>query len=123
MKYFKDSEFARPDLLRPQMKKFLDDLREAFGQPLVVSSSYRDPAKNVAVGGVSDSAHMVSPTDGLYSGVDLTTLRNKLTSAELYKLVTIAFNCGILRMGLYSNHVHFDMETRLPQRVLWLSND
>lgn len=35
----------------------LDEIREGFGQPIIVTSGYRCPALNKAVGGVSNSAH------------------------------------------------------------------
>ena len=35
----------------------LEPLRERFG-PIIISSGYRSPATNAAVGGVSDSAHL-----------------------------------------------------------------
>lgn len=37
----------------------LDPIREAWGQPLLVTSGFRSPQLNVAVGGVSTSAHMI----------------------------------------------------------------
>lgn len=36
----------------------LDDLRSAWGSPLKVTSGYRCPALNKAVGGVENSAHL-----------------------------------------------------------------
>ena len=39
-------------------KKILDPMREAWGGPLVVTSGYRCPALNRAVGGVTNSAHL-----------------------------------------------------------------
>lgn len=37
----------------------LDPIREAWGQPLMVTSGYRSPQLNAAVGGVPTSAHMI----------------------------------------------------------------
>lgn len=39
-------------------RKILDPMREAWGGPLVVTSGYRCPALNRAVGGVTNSAHL-----------------------------------------------------------------
>jgi len=36
----------------------VDELREAYGKPLVPTNGYRSPAVNAAVGGASNSAHM-----------------------------------------------------------------
>ena len=52
-----------------ELRKILDPMREAWGGPLVVTSGYRCPALNKAVGGVSNSAHLsgyaadIRPTD------------------------------------------------------------
>lgn len=43
----------------------LDPIRREWGQPLVVTSGYRSPELNAAVGGVLGSAHLVG------SGVDI----------------------------------------------------
>lgn len=37
---------------------YLDEIREAYGAPIRVSSGYRSPRLNKAVGGVSDSQHL-----------------------------------------------------------------
>ena len=38
--------------------RVLDPIREAWGQPLIVTSGFRSPGLNAAVGGVPTSAHM-----------------------------------------------------------------
>ena len=122
MKYFKDSEFVRPDLLRPEMKELLDYLRALYGSPLIVSSSLRSAKKNASVGGASRSSHKLAP-DGLYSGIDLTTPANKLTGAQKFRLVHIALDAGFSRIGIYEKHIHLDVEKYLPQNVLWIRVD
>lgn len=42
-----------------ELIQFLNPLREAWGSPLVVSSGYRSPELNKAVGGVATSAHVL----------------------------------------------------------------
>lgn len=118
--HFRPDEFSHPELLRTTMAYLLDDLRGQFGAALVVSSSYRDPEHNAAVGGAAGSAHTPAP-DGKYSGVDLTTPRNALTGAERYRLLTIALSLGFKRIGLYEKHIHLDIEdARLASPVIWL---
>lgn len=122
MKYFKDSEFVRPELLRPEMKDLLDYLRELYGSPLIVSSSLRSDKKNASVGGAGQSSHRLAP-DGLYSGIDLTTPSNKLTGAQKFRLVHLAIDAGFSRIGIYEKHIHLDIEKHLPQDVLWIGVD
>ena len=40
------------------IEKVLDPLREAYGKPIIVTSGYRCPALNKAVGGSATSDHM-----------------------------------------------------------------
>lgn len=44
--------------LRNLCQQFLEPLREHFGIPVIISSGYRCPALNRAVGGVSNSQHL-----------------------------------------------------------------
>lgn len=75
MKYFTFAEFERsaiaqkrkidntiPDNIKPNIvalvDKVLDPLRTLWGKPLIVSSGYRCPTLNKAVGGSKTSQHM-----------------------------------------------------------------
>lgn len=41
------------------VEKILDPLRAAYGQPITITSGYRCPALNKAVGGSASSVHMI----------------------------------------------------------------
>lgn len=60
----------------------LDPLREAWGQPLIVSSGFRTPELNVVVGGVPASAHII----GCAVDVKLASW-SKRSLSELYNLI------------------------------------
>ena len=45
------------DAMDDQFMRNLVHLRRQFGRPMPITSSYRSPEKNEAVGGVKDSAH------------------------------------------------------------------
>ncbi|HEY1235905.1 MAG TPA: D-Ala-D-Ala carboxypeptidase family metallohydrolase, partial [Candidatus Binatia bacterium] len=87
---------------------------------LIVTSSYRDEDHNRAVGGVDGSSHCLS-SDGLYSGVDLSVAN--LGSRGLFHVVRNALLVGFIRIGIYGDHVHLDVEERLAQAVLWVGKD
>lgn len=121
VEFFKPEEFVHPELLRQEMLDKLDELRFYCGFPLKITSSWRDPEHNKAVGGVQDSAHLPDPTDGKYSGIDIAT--EGIGGAGLYKLLHGALACGFNRIGIYPKHWHFDVEDRLPQQVIWVGKD
>ena len=75
-KYFTLAEFLRSDTAKKKnidntptfevverldelVDKFLDPLRAAYGMPIKISSGYRCPALNKAVGGAATSVHMI----------------------------------------------------------------
>lgn len=115
IRHFKAEEFVHPELLRWEMLEKLEELRNLCGFPLIITSSYRDPAHNAAVGGVQDSAHLPDPGDGKYSGIDIAT--GPIGPSGLYMLIKRIYAVGFVRWFGYPNHVHVDIETRLPQQV------
>lgn len=60
----------------------LDPIREEWGQPLIVTSGFRSPQLNAAVGGVCTSAHMV----GCAVDIALCSWSTRKVS-ELYNLI------------------------------------
>lgn len=51
--------FEIVDHLEELISKLLEPMRKAYGKPLTISSGYRCPKLNQAVGGVATSAHKV----------------------------------------------------------------
>ena len=87
MKHFTFSEFERSDTARrlgidnrmPELVEahvvelvdcLLDPLREAWGAPIVVTSGYRCPVLNDAVGGSETSAHLAGWAADLVPSAD-----------------------------------------------------
>lgn len=96
MKYFSFQEFERSDTayrhgidntipesvkknVAVLVDKVLDPLREAWGKPITVTSGYRCPALNKAVGGVPTSMHLTG------NAADITT-GNEVDNRKLYQL-------------------------------------
>lgn len=101
MKYFTFAEFSRSDTAKrfeidntiPEsakgaiaqlVDKVLDPLRESWGRPLVITSGYRCPKLNSAVGGSKTSHHVKGMAADISTG-------NKADNKRLYNLV-IALN-------------------------------
>lgn len=120
IRHFKPEEFVKPDILRWEMIRKLDELRDRCGFALRITSSYRDPEHNTKVGGVPESSHCVAP-DGMYSGIDISI--DSVGGSGIFQLVRNAFTVGFNRIGIYPKHIHLDVESRLLQQVLWIGQD
>jgi len=119
-KYFKPSEFACPDCglskVDPELVQLLDDAREEFGRPIIITSGTRCPKHNKEVGGKPNSAHLVRP-DGYSKAVDIRCLDCRTR----YQLVCIFLSLGIERMEITNKHIHIDIANDLPQEIIDLA--
>lgn len=61
-----------------RLANFLDEMREAWGSGIRVSSGFRCPALNSAVGGVQNSAHQYG------NAVDITPVNGKMAEFEAF---------------------------------------
>ena len=50
-------ESPYPHVVRHELYDLLNEIRVAFGNPIIVNSGYRSPEHNRAVGGVDNSLH------------------------------------------------------------------
>lgn len=91
----------------------LEAIRAYANQPLFVTSGLRCPARNKAVGGEDNSAHLRGEAADL----------RVLSSADRYELVIAALTKGCRRIGVYKNDriIHVDVATiGVPQDVMWV---
>lgn len=104
MKHFKRSEFACKcgcglDVVDYKLAEVLDDLREHFGQPVIVTSGCRCVKHNKSVGGAKKSQHLTG------RGADIKVKNIKPLYVFNYLNVTHLDEFGI---GLYKSWVHID---------------
>lgn len=94
------------------VEKILDPLRAAYGMPINVTSGYRCPALNKAVGGVSDSVHQLGYAADLQVGGSFTKFRdfvvnwaktNKVKFDQIL-LETNGKGDKWVHIGLYNNY-------------------
>ena len=106
MRYFIDGEFAckhchqlPPGGMSQVLMKKMDELREKAGAPIIVTSGYRCPEHNAAVGGVWNSQHVAGTAADIYCP--------KLTVDQLADL---AVEVGMDGIGRYyrDGFVHVD---------------
>lgn len=60
------------------IEKVLDPLREAYGKPIIVTSGYRCPKLNAAVGGAASSQHVKGEAADIRSVADTPEENKKL---------------------------------------------
>lgn len=106
--FFDSKEFASRDgapspygpmNVQQELVDFLNQLRLRFGKPLVVTSGYRSPEHNKAVGGVANSYH----TQGLAADIRPEDQKNLPALWELCRRLNVTGGVGI-----YDTFVHVD---------------
>ncbi len=91
-KHFNSSEFECPckeckdanQYISPELLELLEEVREAYGKPIVITSGYRCPARNVKVGGAKNSSHL--------AGLAVDISPKVITTDELDKLYDLCYN-------------------------------
>ena len=119
-KYFKPEETkchcsCGINNVNPLLLIMLDNMREAFGKPIILACACRCPKHNKEVGGKPDSAH-ISTTNEQCEAADIQCL----DSYTRYELVGIAYRLGIKRMEVGKTWIHIDIDRNKPQRVMFL---
>lgn len=100
MKYFtNENDFkGNMDKMDPKLLTMLDELREKFGYPIILNSSYRSPDHPI-------EAKKANPGEHTYgAAVDIKCIGGEAT----FKLVKAAIEVGFTRIGISrkSNFVH-----------------
>ena len=98
MKYFTESEFNEFEKMSPKLLEKLDQLREAYGYPIKLTSTYRSPDHPI-------EAKKTKPGEHAYgAAVDIACVGGEAT----FKLVKAAIEVGFTRIGVSrkNNFVH-----------------
>lgn len=124
IEFFKPHEFKNPEKMGLEFMQWLDQVRARAGVAMTVSSSYRTPAYNKAVGGAKDSAH----TDVPCNAVDILKKPSPSDPNWNYarwRIISAAMELGCTRIGLYPNgSIHLDRsEHERPAPRLWVMVD
>lgn len=92
----------------------LDPLREAYGKPIVVSSGYRSPKLNRAVGGAAKSQHVTGQAADIHTLSDTPADNKKLF--DLILKLKLPFDQLINEYNF--NWVHVSFSPRNRRQVL-----
>jgi uncharacterized protein YcbK (DUF882 family) len=98
MKYFTESEFNEFEKMDSKLLEKLDQLREAYGYPIKLTSTYRSPDHPI-------EAKKAKPGEHAYgAAVDIACVGGEAT----FKLVKAAIEVGFTRIGISrkNNFVH-----------------
>ena len=112
MKYFEESEFSEFNKMDPVLLAMLDDLREEYGYPIKLTSTYRSPDHPI-------EAKKNKPGEHTYgAAVDIACVGGEAT----FKLVKAAIEIGFTRIGISrkNNFVHVGIGyPGAPKTTIW----
>lgn len=112
MKYFEESEFNGFEMMDEKLLSMLDDLREAYGYPIKLTSAYRSPDHPI-------EAKKSKPGEHAYgAAVDIACIGGEAT----FKLVKAAIETGFKRIGISrkNNFVHVGIGyPDAPSTTIW----
>tara|TARA_R100001443_G_scaffold23563_2_gene35731 strand:+ start:24181 stop:24648 length:468 start_codon:yes stop_codon:yes gene_type:complete len=117
IKYFDLSEFDSPDdsnsgeNMDLDFVRLIDEAREIAGVPFKITSGYRTPKHNTAVGGSITSSHMNIPCNACDIAIP-----NSITR---YKVIDSLLKVGINRIGIGKNFIHCDTDKNKSQDLIW----
>ena len=115
MRYFNYSEFDSPDvqgsgqMMDKTLLEMLDEVRDKFDKPIHITSGFRTPAHNEAVGGTEYSSHL----KGL--AVDIACKK----STDRFDLINCLLDVGFSRIGVGNTFIHADIDQDKTQGVIW----
>ena len=120
LKHFSESEVEGLD---PVFSYRLDTAREKAGVPFIITSpsgsrpasgptsGFRTPDENDAIASsVKDSAHLTG------KAVDLRVI----DGLHRFYIVKGLIEAGFNRIGIYTKHIHADVDEGKPQDVVWI---
>ena len=116
MRYFTYDEFDSPDApgsgheMHQEFLYMLDDARDIAQVPFVINSGFRTEEHNRAVGGTSDSSHLV----GWAADIRATT------SNRRWLVIEALIQVGFTRIGVADTFVHVDCDPAKANNVMWL---
>lgn len=116
LKWFKKTEFKRPEKMGYEFLKWLDAVRAEAKVPMFILSSHRSEQQNRDAGGARSSAHLDEPCNA----VDIVGNKGAvLSGAQRLAIVRAALKLGCERLGIYENGtVHLDRSGRVSS--IWV---
>lgn len=120
IKHFSPVEFKYPTKMGYEFMKWLDKVREEAGVPMTITSDYRTPAHNLAVGGATNSGHTDVPCNAVDIGMRPSSSDPNWNYTR-FQIISMAIYHGCKRIGSYADgsiHLARDEERR-PAPRMW----
>ena len=100
VKEFKCNDGSNKILIDQKLVALLEDLREHFGKPVIITSAYRTTTYNSQIGGATDSYHTKGMAADIY-----------IRGVNPLEIAKYAESIGCKGIGLYGDFVHVDTRT------------
>jgi len=109
------NRFDSPDLpnsylfMNDGIVEFYFEMEEKLETTFIINSAYRTLRHNLEVGGSPTSSHLSGEAIDVH--VD--------DYFQRYILIKYLIDNGINRIGIYDTFIHFDIDSRKKQNVIW----
>tara|TARA_B100001057_G_scaffold52552_1_gene46686 strand:+ start:412 stop:756 length:345 start_codon:yes stop_codon:yes gene_type:complete len=112
MKYFSESEFSNFEMMDQKLLEMLDRLREVYGNPIKLTSTYRSPDHPIEAAKNSPGEHAYG------AAVDI----ESVGGGKTFRLVKAAMEVGFTRIGVSrkKGFIHLGIGySGAPDTTLW----
>ena len=99
---FACSDGSDPIFISPDLVTILQKIRTHFGKAITITSAYRTPSRNKAVGGTADSRHLF----GMAADIKVSGVTPKKVAEYAETLLQ-----GTGGIGIYDTFTHIDVRT------------
>lgn len=90
MKYFKETEFNNFKMMDKKLLAMLDNMRELYGYPIKITSSYRSPEHSIEAAKQEPGEHSYGAAVDIVSD----------SGGKTFRLVKAAIEAGFTRIGI-----------------------
>jgi|TARA_S200000501_G_scaffold222315_1_gene208532 uncharacterized protein YcbK (DUF882 family) len=112
MKYFNESEFNNFDMMDKKLLSMLDEMREIYGYPIKITSSYRSPEHPIEAAKKQPGEHSYGAAVDIVSD----------SGGKTFRLVKAAIEVGFTRIGISrkKGFIHLGIGyPNAPEKTIW----
>ena len=112
MKYFNKSEFSNFEMMDEKLLSMLDEMREIYGYPIKITSSYRSPDHPIEAAKKEPGEHSYGAAVDIVSD----------GGGKTFRLVKAAIEAGFTRIGVSrkKGFIHLGIGyPGAPEKTIW----